>query len=524
MKKSILILLLYSFILLISEIAYRFIFNLPSLQVTKILETFAVLFVMSGIFYFAKYRTTRIVAFVFFSLSIIANNVHYAVYQSWITGINYWLMFKEITEVSSAGLSMIDKLWPHLLWGILECLFYLSLNKFRKNVSIAADLLFWIPMLLIPIRSFNTNQEMGVSPKPEYGRIKANYFSFGYFLGRTLPYQIFNLSSIPVYNQPAPEKISEGRVKNIILVMGESESAVHLKLFGYHRETSPFLTNFAQSPLQPIIKPTYSAGLMTAVSLPSFFNAIPHPNGYQQINLGYTNLFRLAKEQGYETHFYSTQATNEMAIMNLIGNRWIDKLIMPTDLGYSGNQNIADENLLPLLSSIDLTKGKHFIVLHQRGSHVPYGALLSDKDKIFGEKTIIDKYDNTIHKTDSLLETVYNRLQSHPDQDWIFAYTSDHGQFVTEKTFNQGTIQPNSYLVPMVIYSPKPSIQALAHSTFDTCQTAFHQQLSVLLVQILGYDMASPGCSEGTVTGNLITGDAGFLHVKQGRVQYIYPK
>ncbi|SUA20768.1 sulfatase [Neisseria gonorrhoeae] len=42
---------------------------------------------------------------------------------------------------------------------------------------------------------------------------------------------------------------------------------------------------------------------MTAVSLPSFFNVIPHANGLEQISGGDTNMFRLAKEQGYETYF-----------------------------------------------------------------------------------------------------------------------------------------------------------------------------------------------------------------------------
>ena len=96
-----------------------------------------------------------------------------------------------------------------------------------------------------------------------------------------LPYQLFDLSKIPVFKQPAPSKIGQGSVQNIVLIMGESESAAHLKLFGYGRETSPFLTQLSQADFKPIVKQSYSAALMTAVSLPSFFNAIPHANGYE---------------------------------------------------------------------------------------------------------------------------------------------------------------------------------------------------------------------------------------------------
>lgn len=151
---------------------------------------------------------------------------------------------------------------------------------------------------------------------------------------------------------------------------------------------------------------------MTAVSLPSFFNVIPHANGLEQISGGDTNMFRLAKEQGYETYFYSAQAENQMAILNLIGKKWIDHLIQPTQLGYGNGDNMPDEKLLPLFDKINLQQGRHFIVLHQRGSHAPYGALLQPQDKVFGEADIADKYDNTIHKTDQMIQTVFEQLQS----------------------------------------------------------------------------------------------------------------
>lgn len=267
-------------------------------------------------------------------------------------------------------------------------------------------------MLMIFVRSFDTKQEHGISPKPTYSRIKANYFSFGYFVGRVLPYQLFDLSKIPVFKQPAPSKIGQGSIQNIVLIMGESESAAHLKLFGYGRETSPFLTRLSQADFKPIVKQSYSAGFMTAVSLPSFFNVIPHANGLEQISGGDTNMFRLAKEQGYETYFYSAQAENQMAILNLIGKKWIDHLIQPTQLGYGNGDNMPDEKLLPLFDKINLQQGRHFIVLHQRGSHAPYGALLQPQDKVFGEADIADKYDNTIHKTDQMIQTVFEQLQS----------------------------------------------------------------------------------------------------------------
>lgn len=431
MKKSLFVLFLYSSLLTASEIAYRFVFGIETLPAAKMAETFALTFMIAALYLFARYKASRLLIAVFFAFSIIANNVHYAVYQSWMTGINYWLMLKEITEVGSAGASMLDKLWLPALWGVLEVMLFCSLAKFRRKTHFSADILFAFLMLMIFVRSFDTKQEHGISPKPTYSRIKANYFSFGYFVGRVLPYQLFDLSRIPAFKQPAPSKIGQGSVQNIVLIMGESESAAHLKLFGYGRETSPFLTRLSQADFKPIVKQSYSAGFMTAVSLPSFFNAIPHANGLEQISGGDTNMFRLAKEQGYETYF---------------------------------------------------------------------------------------------HKTDQMIQTVFEQLQKQPDGNWLFAYTSDHGQYVRQDIYNQGTVQPDSYLVPLVLYSSNKAVQQAANQAFAPCEIAFHQQLSTFLIHTLGYDMPVSGCREGSVTGNLITGDAGSLNIRDGKAEYVYPQ
>lgn len=423
MKKSLFVLFLYSSLLTASEIAYRFVFGIETLPAAKMAETFALTFMIAALYLFARYKATRLLIAVFFAFSMIANNVHYAVYQSWMTGINYWLMLKEVTEVGSAGASMLDKLWLPALWGVAEVVLFCSLAKFRRKTHFSADILFAFLMLMIFVRSFDTKQEHGISPKPTYSRIKANYFSFGYFVGRVLPYQLFDLSKIPVFKQPAPSKIGQGSIQNIVLIMGESESAAHLKLFGYGRETSPFLTRLSQADFKPIVKQSYSAGFMTAVSLPSFFNVIPHANGLEQISGGDTNMFRLAKEQGYE-----------------------------------------------------------------------------------------------------MIQTVFEQLQKQPDGNWLFAYTSDHGQYVRQDIYNQGTVQPDSYIVPLVLYSPDKAVQQAANQAFAPCEIAFHQQLSTFLIHTLGYDMPVSGCREGSVTGNLITGDAGSLNIRNGKAEYVYPQ
>lgn len=78
--------------------------------------------------------------------------------------------------------------------------------------------------------------------------------------------------------------------------------------------------------------------------------------------------------------------------------------------------------------------------------------------------------------------------------------------------------------VQQVLYSPNKAVQQAANQAFAPCEIAFHQQLSTFLIHTLGYDMPVSGCREGSVTGNLITGDAGSLNIRDGKAEYVYPQ
>jgi len=514
--KTIIIILAYALILLLSEYIYRNYFNIPTIR--NLFETYAINLIFVLFMVFARYRFTKIVIWLFFTISIIANNIHYEVYKSWINSTNYLLMFIEVDEVTAAGNSMIGKLFVPFIWGMAESILFASLAfiiKPKKGYKLV-DIIFTLLLILICVRSFYTTQQHGISPNSDYSRLKANYFTFGHFIGRVIPYYYGNLSDVASYSAKEPNVKSAPLVKNIIFVVGESQNINNMGVFGYPRDTTPFLSRLNQNNSQAIIKPIISGALMTAISLPTLFNAIEKPNGSVQISKGSTNLFYLAKKQGYNTQFYTAQAENQMMIMNLIGLRWIDHMVFPTELGYKKSENMQDTYLLDYLKKLDLdTSQPNFVILHQRGSHVPYGALLNDEDAIFGTETIVDKYDNTIHKTDQLLQSIYDYLNSSGKNDWILVFTSDHGQNVSNETFNHGQFTPSSYTVPAFIYSPNDKIQSSIKEQFNQCDFLFHQQIPTLLISLMGYDLSASDCKVGYVNGNLLTGDSGYLQINQ---------
>ena len=509
------IILAYPLILLISEIIYRNIFNIPPLG--RYIETYSINLLLIIFLLFSKYKITKFFVCLFFASSVIINSGHYAVYDNWINGTNYFLMFKEIGEVSHVGITMLDRVGPPVIYSLLETIIFISALFIYPTKKVSkyciSDILFICLFLYLFSRSFYSTQELGVTSNPAYSRVKSNFFSVGNFIGKVIPYETFNLSQVKDYLHPTPSIISSPDVKNIIFIMGESLSSKHVDYFGYERETMPFIRQLANENPNVLLKEAYSAGLMTAISVPALFNAIPRPNGLKQIMKGDTNFFKLAKLQGFDTHFYTAQPERAMMIMSIMGKSWMNHQITPTQLGLSPEQGMNDHKLFPLLQKIDLDKQKNFIVLHQRGSHGPYAEYLTEEEKIFKDGSPLDNYDSTIYNTDQFIQKVFNYLKQRGKNDYVLIYTSDHGQFVTKNHYNQGTTAEDQYLVPVFIYTKNEKIQQKLKE-FDQCKRLFHQQLSTLVINIMGFDMPISSCENGVINSHMITGDYGYLSVK----------
>lgn len=269
--------------------------------------------------------------------------------------------------------------------------------------------------------------------------------------------------------------------------------------------------------------PSYSAALMTRVSLPTFFNAIAKPNGMTQIMKGTTNLFRLAQEQGFETHWYSAQASNEMNIMNLIGSKWLNHVTYPEAFGFSSRESMPDERLFEKFDEVNFDSKPQFVVLHQRGSHSPYGSLLTPRQANRFGGTTLDKYDATIYQTDQFIRAVADKIKAKELKNWLLLYTSDHGAFVTDKVYNQGTRKADSYTVPLYVTTDNVTLMKELKEVFSPCSTAFHQQVSTMLMKVMGYDTPISGCSRGVVNAHLLTGDSGYIEIESDKATFVTP-
>ena len=496
-----------SFFLMLLESLFRYQFGIGLLS--GAVDSFLIVFF---IFLAAKYSRFKLISW--FAVSYLACGYfiqlsHFVIYKSWLSSIEIYLFFEKFREVVDSSHGLLGYIVLPFLIGLLAFIFGFFVIKSRGRRTIRIfDFLFIIFMVFPVFQSAFSSSQKGNAPNIRHSAVRANYNVIAYFFGKTLPGQLFGIGKSATWMKESPKQKHNGnQIKNIILIMGESQNIDNMSVFGYGRSTTPFLDSIHKSQL---IKKTYSGGTYTDVSLPSFFNLLDKPDGTSQIYSWKTNLFNLAQRQGYKTFFYSSQARDKMALTSLIGRQYINDFVDPVSLGYEASKNMDDKQLVKLFNNIDFSSEKKFIVLHQIGSHVPYAERTVKLEKKFGNEKSVDEYDNSVLKTDSIIRSVYGSLKERAKEDWVVIYTSDHGQYVKDNSFGHGSLDnPSHFIVPTVIVSDNKEENNYIKKAFSECDVLFHYQVSGYIAYLMGYDINFRDCSRGYINGSRLDGSAG---------------
>lgn len=506
--------------LLIIEVFFRLYYSIE--KVGNLFESLAYICFLLLVVRYAKHKLTCYIACGVVFFSYLLQYGHYAIYRSWLSSVEIYLFFEKFNEVILSSKDLFIPLAIPLCISIVLLFMMLALIRTRTECGLKKYFIVDVALLMfliMPVAQAALSKSIQDSaPNLRYSAIKANYKVFGYFLAKTLPHQIFGLGSIPQWKResPVPDKnwdIKKSSVKNIILIMGESQNVDNVSVFGYPKNTTPFLSAMRG---HAVIKKTFASGTFTDVALPTFFNMIERPDGTRHIFTWKSNVFRLAQAHGYETHFISAQARDSMALMSRVGLQYINDFKDPVSLGYDAKVSMRDHELLGLFDKIDLSKGNHFIVLHQIGSHAPYSERTDVNEKVFGTETLEDEYNNSVLKTDSLIKAVYGKLMQQAGKDWLFIYTSDHGQYVKDGAFGHGSLKNKShYMVPSVIFTNNIELQSKTDRIFSKCDKLYQLQLSTFIVNVMGYNEDVKDCKSGVVNGSRLDGSAGFKVIEQ---------
>jgi len=329
---------------------------------------------------------------------------------------------------------------------------FIFTKKFKKNF-------FYVSVIFF---SLIFTRDVFVAPENSFGKAAGgftNRFYKTYPIGGLFKLitvsqcktrEWYHSSALKKFQFNAAKKDSLAYRERYILILGETARYQSWSINGYHRNTSPNLSNNSD-----IISYTNvnSASTQTRTALPILFTRASAGN----LDLMYKEKSFLSafRECNFKTYWISNQG--RFASINEIET---DKMIFL-------KSNIVletkyDGDMLPFLNEIiNGNERKLFIVLHTLGSHHKYSHRYPDDFDLFkpslkeknitsspGAKDIYtNSYDNSILYTDFFISSVI-KLVSKTDSISCVLYISDHGENLYDDDRNlrgHGSPQPSKY-------------------------------------------------------------------------------
>nr|WP_233074067.1 phosphoethanolamine--lipid A transferase EptA [Flavobacterium sp. IB48] len=284
--------------------------------------------------------------------------------------------------------------------------------------------------------------------------------------------------------------IKDNKKSVVILVIGESARSQNFSLYGYKKNTNPYLSKTENLyHFDATSSATYTTAGVKAIldykKTDDLYEILPN------------YLYRNDVEVVWRTTNWGEPPVH-------IKNYQKRDVLMPSCKGEGCNY---DEILLTGLKKQILAsaKKKILIILHTSTSHGPtYSKKYPKQFETFkpvcnsvelgncSQTELINAYDNTIVYTDYILHTIIEDLKQLKDYNSTMLFVSDHGESLGEKNlYMHGlplSIAPKEqYEIPFIVWVSNDSIKLKPNQTLSQ-QNVFHSVLKFLNVQSPIYD------------------------------------
>lgn len=471
----------------------------------------------------------RVIFIIYFILTLFTwfQLVHFSYYGTWIFPLEYILFFLEFKETLLTFKSVLNiAIVPSILTLILILSVYFILNKFsskRKQIPYLSYILIFI-LFFMPINLYlKDNYQKYSKPNFDYFILKNTTFTLSNLFGIIIPKKISGNSGLEQELMQTQKIINQNPNVNIVLIMGESLNRDYMSLYNYNLQTTPFLDSI-KNHNDFLYKKAIGGGVSTVIAIPNFIHMIKKPDGIPQILSTNTCLFKMAKENGFNTYFYSSQAQDELkSIKSYLCTNWLDDLKDGTTITNINDKSAYDIHLLDMIENVDFTKPV-FLTLQQRASHTPFKETFPEEFEIFTKSNVNSEnilqnsldYFNSIRYTDFVIEQIINKVKEKTLRPTYVIFTSDHGTNIgDENRQGHGFLENSSiYKVPFFIYSLNTKNQYL--NNFGDFKYISHYQITHLISSILGYDThynIFNTKEDFFVTGNDLSGLGGVMQV-----------
>lgn len=217
----------------------------------------------------------------------------------------------------------------------------------------------------------------------------------------------------PVATAPSKDTF-ENKPDMVILYIGEAMRADHSPLNGYHRNTTPGISNNSNIINLPHV---LSGATQTLSSIYSMLTKSAAPEGKAThgsfIEILHKHHYKQHLLAGANTEGWWYQAPHIAALLH--------KSCPLFSRPASPEEYAADISKL-----LTLTDSPQFILIEDGAGHMPY----ESENQTFGQSCDMDKYDNCLLDIDARLTSIINTLQHY---DALLIFTSDHGESFGEE-------------------------------------------------------------------------------------------
>ncbi len=259
---------------------------------------------------------------------------------------------------------------------------------------------------------------------------------------------------------PAPPE----RRPNVVIVLLDAVRADHLPLYGYSRDTAPFLTSLAARSV--VFDRAYSSSGWTSPATASLFTSLhPFQHGViWNIRRMRESEFRVSRvpdepetiAEALEGAGYATFAVSDNPSASVLGG---------FDAGFDRFESAADASATAVNRRVkqwraDLEGGRpYFLYLHYMDAHEPYLPQGRAFDEFMKDgrpnprRDFVAAYDSEIRLLDAKVQGLFESLGW--GENTILVVTSDHGEGFHDHglTGHANSLYDELMRVPLIVYS-----------------------------------------------------------------------
>lgn len=513
---------------LIQQYLFYAVKGLPIVWLTFGKYTGMYLFFLAGTFVRPRWAALSVLSFLF-TVNFF-QMVHLSYFGTQVLPGEIWLLFTQIHEIQGTlFVEIYHLLFPFILTAVPLALGYFTLKKIALPFQLKyLGLLFALYFVYNPARTYITGNKWGRQPSTRELSGMNIYLSFSYFAGKILPYKLQASSHGSAKNTStdlAFEPSDAGDWDKIVFILGESLTPHHMSLFGYEKPTTPYLDSLKTNPAF-FYETGLSGGVSSDISVAFLMNIGFGEAGSVKAAKGNHCLFKLAREKGFTTHFYSAQSAEQLRYIapylcagSLSEYKSLEELSPETQ----DHQAADDKVLLSHFEKLLATSGKQFIMLHQRGSHGPWELRSLEKNRKFPHDNKVGHYDNSIIEFDLFYKGLSEIIEKSGKKTLVI-YVSDHGEALGQDgRWGHGQLIAPAFEVPVLVRSFH---HALPDGTKKLPKHLPHFNLVLFLARELGWKANQDPTAlpkDYVIYGNDIDGFAGKIDVsflKDGKYEF----